>query len=59
MTEIVLIAAVARNGVIGNNNDLPFRLSSDLKHFKALTLGHPVVMGLATRLRPLSARRSP
>ncbi len=48
MTEIVLIAAVARNGVIGNNNDLPFRLSSDLKHFKALTLGHPVVMGRNT-----------
>ena len=46
--ELVLIAAVARNGVIGRDNDLPFRLSSDLKRFKALTLGHPVLMGRAT-----------
>jgi dihydrofolate reductase len=48
MTELVLIAAVARNGVIGRDNDLPFRLPTDLKHFKALTLGHPVLMGRAT-----------
>jgi dihydrofolate reductase len=48
MIEIVLIAAVARNGVIGRANGLPFRLPSDMKHFKALTLGHPVLMGRAT-----------
>lgn len=46
--EIVLIAAVAKNGVIGQGNDLPFKLRSDLKRFKALTTGHPVVMGRAT-----------
>ncbi|GAB5510912.1 MAG: dihydrofolate reductase [Hyphomicrobiales bacterium] len=46
--ETVLIAAVARNGIIGQANDLPFKLRSDLKRFKALTTGHPVVMGRAT-----------
>lgn len=46
--EIVLIAAVARNGVIGADSDMPWRLPSDLKHFKTLTLGKPVVMGRKT-----------
>eukprot|EP00752_Nemacystus_decipiens_P019434 g17490.t1 len=46
--ETVLIAGVARNGVIGRANALPFRLRSDLKRFKALTTGHPVIMGRAT-----------
>lgn len=46
--ETVLIAAVARNGVIGQANGLPFKLRSDLKRFKALTTGHPVIMGRAT-----------
>jgi dihydrofolate reductase len=45
---IVLVAAVARNGVIGANQRLPWRLSSDLKRFKALTWGKPVVMGRKT-----------
>jgi dihydrofolate reductase len=45
---IVLLAAVAENGVIGRDNALPWRLSSDLKRFKALTLGKPVVMGRKT-----------
>ena len=57
--RLVLIAAVARNGVIGNGNALPFRLPSDLAHFKALTMGHPVVMGRATHQsigRPLPGR---
>jgi len=57
--ELVLIAAVARNSVIGRDNDLPFRLPTDLKHFKALTLGHPVLMGRATYEsigRPLPGR---
>ena len=43
--EIVLIAAVARNGTIGRDNELPWRLRADLQHFRALTLGHPILMG--------------
>jgi len=45
---IAIIAAVARNGVIGADGAMPWRLSSDLRRFKALTLGHPVVMGRRT-----------
>jgi dihydrofolate reductase len=45
---LVLVAAVARNGVIGANGGLPWRLSSDLKRFKALTWGKPLVMGRKT-----------
>jgi dihydrofolate reductase len=45
---LVLIAAVARNGIIGANGGLPWRLSSDLKRFKALTWGKPLVMGRKT-----------
>lgn len=45
---LVLIAAVASNGVIGVNNTLPWRLPDDLKRFKALTFGHPVIMGRKT-----------
>lgn len=50
MTEakIVLVVAVARNGVIGRDGDLPWRLPSDLKRFKQLTLGKPVLMGRKT-----------
>jgi len=43
-----IIVAVAENGVIGNANALPWRLPDDLKRFKALTLGKPVVMGRKT-----------
>lgn len=46
--EIVIVAAVARNGVIGRNNALPWRLPEDLRHFKATTLGKPVIMGRKT-----------
>jgi dihydrofolate reductase len=46
--RLVLVAAVARNGVIGANGGLPWRLSSDLKRFKALTWGKPLVMGRKT-----------
>lgn len=60
MPEIVLIAAVARNGIIGAENDMPWKLSTDLKRFKKLTLGKPVVMGRKTFLsfggRPLPGR---
>jgi dihydrofolate reductase len=45
---IVLLAAVADNGVIGRDNALPFRQSSDLKRFKAITMGKPIVMGRKT-----------
>lgn len=58
--EIFMIAAVARNGVIGADNDMPWKLSTDLKRFKALTLGKPVVMGRKTFLswggKPLPGR---
>jgi dihydrofolate reductase len=56
---IVLLAAVADNGVIGRGNALPFRQSSDLKRFKSITMGKPVVMGRKTYLsigKPLSGR---
>ncbi len=46
--RVVLVAAVARNGIIGANGGLPWRLSSDLKRFKALTWGRPLVMGRKT-----------
>jgi dihydrofolate reductase len=46
--RITLIAAVAANGVIGDRNTVPWRLSEDLRHFKTLTLGHPVIMGRKT-----------
>ena len=57
--EIVLIVAVAENGVIGRNNAIPWRLKSDLQRFKAMTLNKPVVMGRKTfqsLRRPLPGR---
>jgi dihydrofolate reductase len=52
--------ARARNGVIGRDGDLPWRLASDMAHFKALTLGKPVIMGRKTwdslPRRPLPGR---
>ncbi len=45
---ITIIAAVAANRVIGNRNDLPWYLPEDLKRFKELTSGHPVIMGRKT-----------
>lgn len=46
--RISLIAALARNRVIGRDNQLPWRLSADLQHFKRLTMGKPIVMGRKT-----------
>jgi len=46
--EVVLIAAVAENGVIGRDNGLPWRLSTDMQRFKATTMGKPIVMGRKT-----------
>jgi len=48
--DIVVVAAVAENGVIGRGNALPWRLKSDMQHFRALTMGKPVVMGRRTYL---------
>jgi len=60
MTEIVLIAAVAENGVIGADGGMPWRLKSDMARFVALTMGRPIVMGRKTfesfPRRPLPGR---
>jgi len=56
---LILLAAVAENGVIGRNNTLPWRLPSDLKRFRAATMGKPIVMGRKTYLsigKPLDGR---
>jgi hypothetical protein len=45
---IVMVAAVAENGVIGRGNALPWRLSSDLQRFRAITMNKPVLMGRKT-----------
>lgn len=48
MTRVYLVAAVAANGIIGRNGKLPWHLPEDLKHFKRVTMGHPVIMGRKT-----------
>lgn len=58
---LAIIAAVARNGVIGIDNALPWRLAEDLKRFRALTTGHSIVMGRRTWQslgRPLPNRQN-
>jgi dihydrofolate reductase len=58
--DIVLVAGVAQNGVIGRGGTMPWRLKSDMQHFRALTTGKPVVMGrktyLSLSIRPLPGR---
>jgi dihydrofolate reductase len=57
--EIVLVVAVAENGVIGRDNTIPWRLKSDQQRFRAITLNKPVVMGRKTfqsLRRPLPGR---
>jgi dihydrofolate reductase len=59
--RVSLIVAMARNRVIGVNNTLPWHLPADLKHFKALTMGHHIVMGRKTYEsigKPLPGRTS-
>jgi dihydrofolate reductase len=59
MIEIVLIVAVAENGVIGSDNAIPWRLKSDQARLKAITMGKPIVMGRKTFVslrRPLPGR---
>ena len=64
MPEIVIIAAVAKNRVIGKDNRLLWKIPEDMAHFKALTAGHTVIMGRKTweslppRCRPLPGRRN-
>jgi len=64
VSELGLIYARARNGVIGRDNAMPWHLPEDLAHFKATTLGCPVIMGRKTwdslppRFRPLPGRRN-
>jgi dihydrofolate reductase len=64
MTVLALIAAVARNGVIGHANRLLWSLPEDLQRFRRTTQGHPVIMGRRTwqslpeRFRPLPGRRN-
>lgn len=64
MPEIVIIAAVAKNRVIGRDNQLLWHIPEDMAHFKTLTAGHTVIMGRKTweslppRFRPLPGRRN-
>jgi dihydrofolate reductase len=46
--KLVIVAAIGENNVIGNKGKLPWRLKSDLRHFRALTLDKPVIMGRKT-----------
>lgn len=57
--KVSMIVAAAQNGVIGRNNELPWRLPEDLKYFKSVTMGKPVIMGRKTHEsigRPLPGR---
>jgi dihydrofolate reductase len=60
--EKIIVAAVAENGVIGKNGELPWHIPEDMKHFKELTMGNPVLMGRSTfeslpgSVRPLPGR---
>ncbi|MFZ5540690.1 MAG: dihydrofolate reductase [Pseudomonadota bacterium] len=61
MPRVTLIAAVARNGVIGRAGAIPWRIPGDLARFKRITMGHPVIMGRRTWEslgRPLPGRRN-
>jgi dihydrofolate reductase len=64
LTTIAIVAAVARGGVIGRDNAIPWRLPEDMERFRRLTTGHAVVMGRRTwdslpdRFRPLPERRN-
>lgn len=59
--NITLIVAMAENRVIGANNAMPWHLPDDLRRFRALTMGHPILMGRKTHEaigRPLPGRRN-
>ena len=60
--RVALVAAVARGGVIGRDSGIPWRLPEDMRRFRTLTMGHPVIMGRRTweslpdQFRPLPGR---
>jgi len=59
--KLVIIAALAQNGTIGDAGKIPWHISDDLKRFKRLTLGHPIIMGRKTFEsigKPLPGRRN-
>lgn len=62
--EKIIIVAIAENGVIGKDGDIPWHYPEDLKHFKEKTMGHPVIMGSSTYrslpedYRPLPGRKN-
>ncbi len=61
MTKLSFIVAMSENGVIGVNNQLPWHLPEDLKYFKRITMGHPIIMGRKTYEsigRPLPGRNN-
>ena len=61
MTQIIGIAAVGRNGVIGSDNDIPWRIPQDWRRFQQLTMGHVLIMGRKTFDsigRPLPGRQT-
>lgn len=61
MAELIIVAAVARNGIIGGANQLLWHVPADLKRFRALTMGKPMIMGRKTFAsigRPLPGRET-
>jgi dihydrofolate reductase len=61
MTQVILVAARATNGVIGLHGDIPWKIPADFAHFKRVTVGHPLVLGRTTFEgigRPLPDRQS-
>ncbi|MEM1264354.1 MAG: dihydrofolate reductase [Pseudomonadota bacterium] len=61
MSRLSLVVAVADNGVIGRDNQLPWHIPADLKHFKRVTMGKPIIMGRKTYEsigRPLPGRQN-
>jgi len=62
LREIIIIVAVAKNNVIGKDNKIPWYIPDDFKHFKELTISHPIIMGKNTYLslpkRPLVDREN-
>jgi dihydrofolate reductase len=62
MSEVVIIAAVAKNNVIGKAGKIPWHIKEDFQHFKSLTMGYPVIMGRNTfeslTVKPLPGREN-
>ncbi|MGM5480680.1 MAG: dihydrofolate reductase [Nanobdellota archaeon] len=64
MVDMTIIGAVAKNGVIGKDNAIPWYIPDDFKRFKSLTVGSPVIMGrktfesLPSNVRPLPGRKN-